>query len=60
MFDNPYAFIRWIAILSGIALIVYRFQLLHELLNVFRKQKDRQAEDIQNKVDELLNKKRKQ
>lgn len=59
MFDNPYAFIRWIAILSGIALVIYRFQLLHELINIFSKKK-KDNEEIQNKVDELLDRSRKQ
>ncbi len=59
MFDNPYAFIRWIAILSGIALLIYRFQLLQELINIFSKKKNANDE-IQNKVDEILDRSRKQ
>jgi hypothetical protein len=50
MFDNPFAFIRWIAILSGIALVIYRFQLLSELLNLFSR-KYKTDDEIQNKVD---------
>lgn len=59
MFDNPFAFIRWIAILSGIAFVIYRFQLLQELINIFSKKKNAN-EEIQNKVDEFLDRKRKQ
>jgi hypothetical protein len=58
MFDNPYAFIRWIAILSGIALLIYRFELLNELLNLFTRKK-KSDDEIQNKVDDILNRKRK-
>ena len=58
MFDNPYAFIRWIVILSGIALLIYRFELIKILLDLFTGKKS-SNEEIQNKVDELLNKRRK-
>ncbi|MFA7419911.1 MAG: hypothetical protein WCZ90_09515 [Melioribacteraceae bacterium] len=58
MFENPYAFIRWIAILSGIALLIYRFELLKVFMDLFTGKKNGNDE-IQNKVDELLNKRRK-
>ena len=58
MFDNPYAFIRWIAILSGIALLIYRFELIRIFMDLFTGKKSNNDE-IQNKVDELLNKRQK-
>lgn len=58
MFENPYAFIRWIGILSGIALLIYRFELLKVFIDLFTGKKNNNDE-IQNKVDELLNKRRK-
>jgi len=59
MFDNPYAFLRWIAILSAIALLIYRYELLREVYNIFKKKKSSEEEEIKQKVEELLNKRNK-
>lgn len=59
MFDNPYAFIRWISILSAVAFIIYRFQVLQIIFDILTRRKTKQEEDIQKKVDELLKKREK-
>lgn len=59
MFDNPYAFIRWIVILSAVALLIYRFQVLQIIFDILTRRKTKQEEDIQQKVDNLLNKREK-
>jgi hypothetical protein len=54
MFDNPYAFIRYIVILIVIASVLYRFNFIVELFRSFRKKSNPPDDEIKDKVDELL------
>lgn len=58
MFENPYLFLRWIGILSAIGLIIYRFELLKLIFGLFTSRKNSKADNLQEKLDELLNKRK--
>ncbi|MEW6651840.1 MAG: hypothetical protein AB1394_00075 [Bacteroidota bacterium] len=58
MFENPYAFLRWGVILIAVALLIYKFQLLKEFLDILTRKKSKQDENVPRKIDELLNRMR--
>jgi hypothetical protein len=56
MLDNPYLIIRIIIILSAVAYLIYRFEVIMMIIDLIRGQKTNPDEEINKKVEELLNK----
>jgi hypothetical protein len=59
MFDNPYLIIRIIIILSAVAFIIYRFEIIMMIIDLIRGRKTNSNVEINKKVEELLKKRRK-
>ena len=59
MFDNPYLIIRIIIILSAVAYIIYRFEIIMIFIDLIRGRKTNSNVEINKKVEELLKKRRK-
>lgn len=56
MFDNPYLILRIIIILSAVAYLIYRFEIIMIIINLIRGRKTNPDEEINKKVEELLKK----
>jgi hypothetical protein len=56
MFDNPYLIIRIIIILSAVAYIIYRFEIIMIIIDLIRGRKTNSNAEINKKVEELLKK----
>lgn len=56
MFDNPYLIIRIVIILSAVAYLIYRFEIIIMIIDLIRGRKTDPDEEINKKVEELLKK----
>ncbi|MCB0732347.1 MAG: hypothetical protein KDC88_15085 [Ignavibacteriae bacterium] len=55
MFDNPYLFIKIVVILTGLAFLIFRFQLLNEIISGYRKWKKKKNEiELNSKVEDYI------
>lgn len=56
MFDNPYLIIRIVIILSAVAYLIYRFEIIMIIIDLIRGRKTNPDVEINKKVEELLKK----
>lgn len=56
MFDNPYLLIRIIILLSAVAYLIYRFEIIMIIIDLIRGRKTNPDVEINKKVEELLKK----